>query len=74
VWDLNADVNAKNEMGLTSKDYCSKFCKNEDLRNTVMGLLSKMHQNTKVVKNGAAKREKQAAKQRQLEELVALKN
>jgi len=58
VWDLKADSSAKNYMDLTPKDYCQKFVKDEETRTTVMGLLTKMHSNTKVVKNLAVKRMK----------------
>lgn len=62
VWDLKANSGSKNLMGLTPKDYCSKFIKDEETRTTVMGLLTKMHKDTKVVKNLAKKREKEAHK------------
>jgi hypothetical protein len=60
VWDLKANVKSVNGMDLTPIDYCRQFIKDEETRTTVMGLLNKMHQNTKVVKNLAIKREKEA--------------
>lgn len=48
IWDLHANNQVKNEMDMTPMDYCNKFVKDEATRVTMMGLLTKMHQNIKV--------------------------
>lgn len=43
VWDLKASTKAENANKLTPFDYCKKFIKEEEIRTTIMGLLTKMH-------------------------------
>ena len=68
----------ENKAGFSPKDYCNKFIKDEATRATAMGLLTKMHQSTQVVKNIEAKREKARAKEHAYQETqrlrVSLKN
>ena len=68
IWELKADNKIENNAGFSPKDYCKKFIKDEATRATAMGLLTKMHQNTQVVKNIEAKREKARAKEHAYQE------
>lgn len=74
IWDLNANAQAQNEMGMTPIDYCNKFVKDEATRVTMMGLLTKMHQNIKVQKNLAQKKAREQQRQKKADETLALKS
>jgi len=73
VWDLQANTKAENAQNSTPIDFCKKFIKDEETQTTMMGLLLKMHQNTKVMKNLEAKREKAEAQRREHEEVEVLR-
>ena len=73
IWELNADNKIENNSGLNAIDFCKKFIKDEATRATAMGLLTKMHQNTKVVKNLEQKREKARARHQAYEETNRLR-
>ena len=73
IWELKADNKIENKAGFSARDYCNKFIKDEATRATAMGLLTKMHQSTQVVKNIEAKREKARAKEREYQETQRLR-
>ena len=73
VWDLKANTKAENTNGNTPIDFCNKFVKDESTNSTIMGLLKKMSQNTKVIKNLDAKRAKDAKKKAEDQEIQKLK-
>jgi hypothetical protein len=73
IWELKADNKIENKAGFSARDYCNKFIKDEATRATAMGLLTKMHQSTQVVKNIEAKREKARAKERAYQETQRLR-
>ena len=74
VWDLQANTKAENANNSTPIDFCKKFIKDEETQTTVMGLLLKLHQNTKVMKNMEAKREKAEAQRREHQEVEQLRS
>ena len=70
---MKCDTQAKNVNDLTAADYCKKFVKEEDIKACLMGLLTKMHQNTVVVKNMKAKQFAREQKLKEYEEMQALR-
>jgi len=53
-----ADPRIKNQAGKTAENIAETHVKDKDVRSTLIGLLSKLHTSTKVIRNSHLKREK----------------